>query len=521
MIQKFQRFGGAMFTPALLFSFSGLVLALSIVLTNPIIVGNIANEGTHWYNFWKIVEAGAWTIFNQMEILFVVGLAVGLAKMSNARAAMEALVIYLTFNYFLSAILGFYGHSFGVDFSQEVGGISGLKYIAGIKTLDTGILGAILLSGLSVWIHNKYFNKKLPEVLGVFQGSSFVVIIGFIVMLPLAFLTAIVWPKFQLGISSTQEFLVASGVFGVWLYTFLERILIPTGLHHFIYAPFIFGPAVVESGIVIAWLEGLASFANDPTPLIYQFPEGGFALHGNSKVFGSLGIAIAFYSTANEDKKKKTLSILIPATLTAMLAGITEPLEFTFLFVAPMLFFVHSILAATLAATLFSFGVVGDFGSGLIDFIGRNWIPLMYNHSDMIFTQIVIGLIFTCIYAIVFRFLILKYDLLTPGREKDEEVKLYSKEDLKQKKTGKNLNLSPNYIKASGYLEAFGGKDNIESATNCATRLRVLVKDSTLVKDDIYFKEFGAHGVVRNDRSFQVIVGLSVGQICEEFKSLL
>lgn len=302
MMEKIQRFGGAMYTPVLLFSFAGIAVALSVVFKNPMLVGSIATEGSAWYNVWSIIENGAWTVFNQLELLFIIGLPLGLAKKASGRAAMESFVIYLTGNYFISSILQFYGDTFGVNFAADPGGESGLKLIAGIKTLDTGVLGAIAIASIAVWLHNKFFEKKLPDWLGVFQGSTFVYILGFVVMLPVALLICLVWPKIQLGISSMQGFLVSSGVFGVGLYAFLERVLIPTGLHHFVYTPFLYGPAVVEGGIAKYWMEHLNEFAQSTASLKELFPQGGFSLNGNSKIFASLGISAAFYATAKRSK---------------------------------------------------------------------------------------------------------------------------------------------------------------------------------------------------------------------------
>ncbi|HEM2792034.1 TPA: alpha-glucoside-specific PTS transporter subunit IIBC [Streptococcus suis] len=525
MMEKIQRFGGAMFTPVLLFSFAGLMVSLAIVATNPLLVGDIAKEGTMWFNFWKIIENGSWTVFNNMELLFVIGLPIGLAKMSNARAVMEAVVTYLTANYFINTMLTLFGGTFGVDFTQDPGGISGLKLIAGIKTLDTGIIGAILLSAIVVYLHNRYFETKLPDFLGIFQGSSFVVILGFFVMLPVAFLLCLIWPKVQFGISSMQSLLATSGVVGVWIYTFLERILIPTGLHHFVYTPFVYGPAVVEGGITHYWFAHLTEFSQSTESLKSLFPEGGFALHGNSKIFGAPGIAAAFYFTARPENRKKVLSILIPVTLTAVVAGITEPLEFTFLFLSPPLFVVHSLLAATLAATLYTFGVVGDMGGGLIDLLAKNWIPTFANHSGTVFAHLAIGLLFTFIWFVVFRFLILKFNIMTPGRNIDKEanIKLYSKKDYKEKQAGGKPNSAKeNFrIQAAGYLEAVGGADNVTKVTNCATRLRLTVADVSLVEDDAVFKSIGAHGLVKKDNALQIIVGLDVPQVRQEFENLM
>ncbi|MCO7124399.1 alpha-glucoside-specific PTS transporter subunit IIBC [Sporolactobacillus shoreicorticis] len=529
MMQKIQRFGGAMFTPVLLFTFAGIVLAISIMMTNPLIVGGIAEPGTFWTQIWTMIENGGWTVFNQMELLFVVGLPLGLAKQANGRAAMESLITYLTFNYFINSILTFWGKTFGVNFAIDISKQSagtGLKMIASTKTLDTSILGAIVISAIVVWIHNRYFEKKLPEFLGVFQGSAFVVIIGFVVMIPMAFLTCLVWPNVQRGISSMQYFMIHSGFIGVWIYAFLERVLIPTGLHHFVYIPFTLGDAVAPGGTIKYWLQHLGEFSQSTKPLKELFPQGGFDLFGNDKIFPPVGIAAAFYVTAKKEKRKKVLALLIPAALTAILAGITEPFEFTFLFVAPVLFIIHAILCATMETTMYLFGVVGDMGDGLISLASKNWLPLFRNYWPTYLTQIIIGLIFIVIYFILFRYLILKFNLPTPGREADdEEAKLYSKADYKKKvgdggeKTSGDAN---GYTEAAAiYLDALGGFDNIQDVTNCATRLRVTVKDEHLVQPDGAFKAGGAHGVVRHGKAFQVIVGLSVPQVREAFESLI
>lgn len=527
MMQKIQRFGGAMFTPVLLFAFAGIMVGLSILFKNAEIMGSLADPNGLWYKGWIIIEEGAWTVFRQLPLLFAIGLPIGLAKKQQARACMESLVVYLTFNYFLSAFLSIWGENFGVNFAAEVGGGSGLTLIAGIKTLDTGMIGAILISGIVVYLHDKYFDTNLPEFLGTFKGSSFVVMIAFFVMIPVALIMAFIWPKVQGMIGELQGFLTSSGVIGVWVYTFLERILLPTGLHHFIYSPFIFDAAVVEGGINVYWATHLNEFATSAQSLKEMFPAGGFALHGLSKVFGSIGIAGALYATAKPNKKKIVLGLLIPATLTAVVAGITEPLEFTFLFIASVLFLVHSLLAATLSAVSFALGVVGNFGSGLIDWAALNWIPLFKYHSDTYITQIIVGLIFSVIYFIVFRYLILKFNFNTPGREDEtEETKLYSKADYKNKKGSGNKEIKEkeidiNVSKAEKFLEALGGKDNIIDVTNCATRLRISVKDETIIEDASVFKNAGAHGLVINGKAVQVIVGLSVPTVREKFEALL
>ena len=266
------------------------------------------------------------------------------------------------------------------------------------------------------------------------------------------------------------------------------------------------------------WLQHIQEFAQSTKPLIELFPQGGFALHGMSKIFGCPGIALAIYFTAKPERRKKVAAILIPAVITAVLCGITEPLEFTFLFIAPVLFLIHAILAGTLAATMYFFGVTGNFGGGVLDCaLFQNWVPLFNNHYMTYITQIIIGLVFTCIWFVVFRFLIVKLDLKTPGRGDEPEAdKLYTKADYKQKVAGDERDR-----KAAAFLEALGGKNNIVDVTNCATRLRVTVKDDSLVKDTNVFMAAGAHGLVHNGCAIQVIVGLSVPQVRERFEALL
>ena len=524
MLSQIQRFGGAMFTPVLLFPFAGIVVGIAIMLRNPLFVGEALTAPDHLFaQIVHIIEEGGWAVFRNMPLIFAVGLPIGLAKQAQGRACLAVLISFLTWNYFINAMGMTWGHFFGVDFSAEPTAGSGLAMIAGIKTLDTSIIGAIVISGIVTAIHNRYFDKPLPVFLGIFQGSSFVVILAFFVMIPCAWLTLLGWPKVQMGIESLQAFLRTAGALGVWVYTFLERILIPTGLHHFVYGPFIFGPAAVEGGIQVYWAQHLQEFSQSTLPLKTLFPEGGFALHGNSKVFGSVGIALAIWYTASPENRVKVAGLLVPATLTAVLVGITEPLEFTFLFISPLLFAVHAVLAATMATVMYAFGVVGNMGGGLLDqFLPQNWIPMFHNHASTVFTQIGIGVCFTGIYFVVFKTLIERLNLKTPGRE-ESEIKLYSKADYKAARgqTAAPAAASQQVGQAAGFLQALGGAANIESINNCATRLRIALVDMAKTQSDEVFKALGAHGVVRRGNGIQVIVGLHVPQVRDQLESLM
>ncbi|WP_230353180.1 alpha-glucoside-specific PTS transporter subunit IIBC [Lelliottia sp. WAP21] len=524
MLSQIQRFGGAMFTPVLLFPFAGMVVGIAIMLRNPLFVGEALTAPNHLFaQIVHIIEEGGWAVFRNMPLIFAVGLPIGLAKQAQGRACLAVLISFLTWNYFINAMGMTWGHFFGVNFMAEPTAGSGLAMVAGIKTLDTSIIGAIIISGLVTAIHNRYFDKPLPVFLGIFQGTSFVVIIAFFVMIPCAWLTLLGWPKVQMGIESLQAFLRSAGALGVWVYTFLERILIPTGLHHFVYGPFIFGPAVVEGGIQVYWAQHLQEFSQSTEPLKTLFPEGGFALHGNAKVFGSVGIALALWYTASPENRVKVAGLLIPATLTAVLVGITEPLEFTFLFISPLLFAVHAVLAATMATMMYVFGVVGNMGGGLLDqFLPQNWIPMFHNHASTVFIQIGIGVCFTGLYFVVFKTLIERLNLKTPGRE-ESEVKLYSKADYKASRgqTTAPAAASQQVGQAAGFLQALGGAANIDSINNCATRLRIALVDMANTQSDDVFKALGAHGVVRRGNGIQVIVGLHVPQVREQLESLM
>ncbi len=515
-MKKIQAFGGAMFIPVLLFAFAGVVVGIGTLFTTEAIVGGLANPDGMWYKCWSIIMDGGWTVFNQLPLIFVVGLPIGLAKKQHARCSMESLALYLTFHYFISAILKHFGTNFGVDFSLPTGGESGLTMIANIKTLDMGMVGAILIALIVITLHNRLFDTELPEWLGVFNGSTFIYIIGFFVLIPVAVLSAFIWPVVQDGISSFQVFIAGAGSIGVWIFIALERLLIPFGLHHLLYFPFYYDAAVITGGVQQNWVAMLPELAASTESLKDLAPFAWPQLTGLSKMFGIPGIAFAFYKTANPEKRKKVMGLLIPITLTSIICGVTEPIEFTFLFIAPLLFVVHAFLAATFATIVNALGLVGAMSGGLIEISAMNFIPLMKNHWETYLMLLIVGLIFTLIYYFVFKFLILKFNFKTPGREDDEEIKFYSKAEFREQQA-----VSKGGSLAESILEALGGKDNIVDVTNCVTRLRLNVKDESLVQTDAYFKQIGTHGASINGKSVQVIIGMKVTKVREDFEALL
>lgn len=522
-----RRFGGAMIVPVLLFPFFGIIIGIATLFKNEAIMGHMAKPDSLWFQIWTLIENGGWTVFENIELIFVIGLPISLAKKSAGHAVMSSVVTYMMFNYFINSILSMWGKSFGVNFDEKAGAGTGLTELVGIKTLDTNIIGALIISGIAIWLHNRYYDKKLPESIGIFQGSPFVIMSAFFVMIPLAFLTSWGWPIVQGWIASLQVFLASSGYVGVWLFHFLERILIPTGLHHFIYTPFEYGPAVVNGGIKSYWISHLNDYSNTTQSLKDIYPGGGFLLQGNIKMFGSIGIALAIYSTAKPEKKKEVGALLIAATLTAVFAGITEPLEFTFIFIAPFLFLIHALLGATMVTIMHAFGLVINLGGGLIEIAATNWVPLFGNHWSIYIAQFIIGFIFIFIYYFLFRFIILKFDIPMPGRESEASTntKLYTKKDYQASKQDKAMQgtMTTEYEeKAAAYLQGLGGVDNIIDVTNCATRLRVTVQEPNKVESVDYFKaNGGAHGLVKSGGNVQVIVGLSVPQVREAVEQII
>ncbi len=521
MMQRIQRFGGAMFAPVMLFTFAAVVVGLGTLFTTQSLMGPLAADGTVWSDVWNVLLAGGWTVFNQLPILFAVALPIGLAKRQQARCCMESIVTYLTFNYFLNQILSFWGPQLGVDFSAEVGQASGLANLAGIKTLDTGMIGALLVAGIVVALHDRFFDTRLPEWLGVFSGSTFVYMLAFLAMVPLAGVVAVVWPRVQEGMRFLQGAIVSAGTLGVGIYVFLERTLIPFGLHHLLYAPIYYDSVVVDGGIYAAWANALPDLAASTRPLKDLAPWASLTATGWSKLFGVPGIAAAFYVTARPENRKRLLGMLVPVTLTAVLCGVTEPIEFTFLFVAPQLYVVHAVLAALLSATMNLAGVVGVFSGGLIEMSSFNFIPLGASHGGTYLVALGIGLVYMVVYFLVFRWLILRFDFMTPGRGVAGDVRLRSKEDYRRVMDYATPAPSSREL-AANLVRLLGGAANIDAATSCVTRLRVGVVDPSLVASEEEFAASpGVRGVVFGGNAVQVIVGMGVTEVCGHVQEML
>ena len=485
MLQKIQRFGGAMFAPAMLFSISGLMVGVSALATSADIVGDLAVYGTPWYVFWTIIQRGSWTVFKRLPLLFAVALPIGLAQKQPARCCLEALVAYFAYCFFLSEIIKLSGDNLGLKYPSSLTSASGITIIDGIKTLDTGIIGPLAVSATVVAIHDRFYDAKVPDWLGTFSGSSLVYLISFFAVFALAAISAAIVPFVYAATETLRHALAGVGPFGVGIFVFLERALEPMGLHHLLYMPIYYDNLVINDGIYATWTNLLPILSHSTRPLNELAPWAGFTATGWVKLFGLPAIAVAFYTTAKPERRAGLKAILLPAIVASAVCGVTEPLEFLFMFTYPGLFLLYAALSSCLAMAMNFFGVVGIFSGGFMEMAAFNFIPLMRAHAGSYLLALGIGLIFSVIFFLSFRGLILTFDLKTPGREdhiaSNAALSRLTGNDVDEKrssKTGASGNqASQDHLLAEQVVTLLGGVSNIAGATNCATRLRVEVAD--------------------------------------------
>lgn len=528
MLQKIQRFGGAMFAPAMLFSISGLMVGVSALATTVDIVGDLAVYGTPWYVFWTIIQRGSWTVFKRLPLLFAVALPIGLAQKQPARCCFEALVAYFAYCFFLSEIIKLSGDNLGLKYPASLTPASGIAVIDGIKTLDTGIIGPLAVSATVVAIHDRFYDAKVPDWLGTFSGSSLVYLISFFAVFALAAISAAIVPFVYAVTETLRHALVSVGPFGVGVFVFLERALEPMGLHHLLYMPIYYDNLVIHDGIYATWTNLLPILSHSTRPLNELAPWASFTATGWSKLFGLPAIAAAFYFTAKPERRAGLKAILLPAIVASVVCGVTEPLEFLFMFTYPGLFLLYAVLSSCLAMTMNFFGIVGIFSGGLMEMTAFNFIPLMRMHAGSYLLALGIGLMFSAVFFLVFRGLILAFDLKTPGREdhiaSDAALaRLTGKSSAKEgaAQNGTDNQSSQDHLLAEQVVALLGGVSNIVGATNCATRLRVEVADPSVVADNAAFVAAGARGLIVTGKTAQVIIGISVPRIKEHFDRIM
>ena len=528
MLQKIQRFGGAMFAPAMLFSISGLMVGVSALATSAELVGDLAVYGTPWYVFWTIIQRGSWTVFKRLPLLFAVALPIGLAQKQPARCCLEALVAYFAYCFFLSEIIKLSGDNLGLKYPSSLTSASGITIIDGIKTLDTGIIGPLAVSATVVAIHDRFYDAKVPDWLGTFSGSSLVYLISFFAVFALAAISAAIVPSVYAMTETLRHALTSVGPFGVGIFVLLERALEPMGLHHLLYMPIYYDNLVINDGIYATWSSLLPILSHSTRPLNELAPWAGFTATGWVKLFGLPAIAAAFYSTAKPERRAGLRVILVPAIIASVVCGVTEPLEFLFMFTHPGLFFLYAVLSSCLATTMNLFGIVGIFSGGLMEMAAFNFIPLMRMHAGAYLLALGIGLAFSLIFFVSFRALILIYDLKTPGREDHVANRAaidhltgsgFAKEQSPNDEV--NSQSDQDHVLAERVIQLLGGVGNIAGATNCATRLRIEVADPSIVADNASFVAAGAKGLIITGKTAQVVIGISVPRVKEHFDQIM
>jgi len=517
-----------MFAPAMLFSISGLMVGVSALATSADIVGDLAVYGTPWYVFWTIIQRGSWTVFKRLPLFFAVALPIGLAQKQPARCCLEALVAYFAYCFFLSEIIKLSGDNLGLKYPSSLTPANGITVIDGIKTLDTGIIGPLAVSATVVAIHDRFYDAKVPDWLGTFSGSSLVYLISFFAVFALAAISAAIVPFVYAVTETLRHALVGVGPFGVGVFVFLERALEPMGLHHLLYMPIYYDNLVITDGIYATWTNLLPILSHSTRPLNELAPWAGFTATGWSKLFGLPAIAAAFYFTAKPERRAGLKVILWPAIVASVVCGITEPLEFLFMFTYPGLFLLYAVLSSCLAMTMNFFGIVGIFSGGLMEMTAFNFIPLMRMHAGSYLLALGIGLMFSAVFFLVFRGLILAFDLKTPGREDHTAsdaalARLTGKNSAKEgaAQNGTDNQSSQDHLLAEQVVALLGGVSNIVGATNCATRLRVEVADPSIVADNAAFVAAGAKGLIVTGKTAQVIIGISVPRIKEHFDRIM
>ena len=508
-----QRVGRSFMLPIALLPVAGLLLGIGSSFTNPTTLEtynltNIIREGGLLYTILNIMSKAGGVVFDNLPLLFAMGVAIGMAKKEKEVAALSGAISYLIMNTAISTLIAANG---GV----EALAANTTTSVLGITTLQMGVFGGIVV-GLGVAaLHNRFYKIELPQVLSFFGGTRFVPIICSLVFLIVGAVMFYIWPVVQGWIASLGNLVLASGYFGTWIYGIIERALIPFGLHHVFYMPFWqteLGGAILIDGTLVQGAQNIffAELASQSTTQFSveatRFMAGKFPF----MIFGLPAAAYAMYRLARPEKKKIAGGLLLSAALTAMLTGITEPLEFTFLFVAPLMYGVHCILAGLsfMLMHILNVGVGMTFSGGLIDLFlfgviqgnaKTNWIWI-----------IVVGLVYALLYFAVFYFMIKKFNYKTPGREADdEETKLYTRKDVDARKNQEKA--QPDSVSAL-ILKGLGGKDNISDIDCCATRLRVTVKKPELT-DEAALKQSGASGVIRKGHGVQIIYGPKVSVI--------
>ena len=525
IMDSMQKFSKAMFVPVLILPIAGILIAIGNVFTNPRLIetfGFLDNPIT--MGFGSILSAALLPVLTNLGVIFCVGIALGLANKKKAEAAFTALLGYLVFLYAMNKFMELRDMLVAPDQLQG----SGQALVLGVQVLDMGVFLGIILGIVVALIHNRFIDTTFNNAFQVYGGARFVFIVLILVLVLAAILLSFIWPVIQQGIDGLGGVIQKTGNFGIFLYGSLERLLIPTGLHHLIYTPFLYTSlgGVAEVGGQV--FEGARNiyFAEIADPAVRVLSQSViWDARGISKMFGLIGACLAMYQTAKPENKIKVKAILIPAVVTSFVAGVTEPIEFSFMFVAPVLFVIHSALSGLSMVALNILGSRAIGPNGFIDFLLYN-IPLGTEKTRWPI-YLLVGVAFFFIHYFIFRFLIVKFNFKTVGREdEDQETKLYSKKDYNEKKSSVpadgGLVAPTSDDELSGKIvEGLGGAENIKTIDNCYTRLRLKLEKPGLVNEGLLKNQTQAKGVISNGENVHVVYGLTVPQIREKLEKYL
>lgn len=532
-----QRVGRSFMLPIAVLPVAGLLLGIGSSFTNETTIATyglqgILGNGTILHALLMIMSKAGNVIFDNLPIIFAVGVAIGMAKAEKEVAALSAMISFFVMHASINAVLLLAGKVLA-DGTIAPDVLEGtIASVCGIQTLQMGVFGGILV-GLGVAaLHNRFYKIELPNALSFFGGSRFVPIISTVTYVGIGILMYFIWPAVQNGIFALGGLVTGTGYFGTLIFGIIKRALIPFGLHHVFYMPFwqtaVGGTMMVDGNLIQGgqniFFAQLASsdvthFSADAT----RYFSGEFIF----MIFGLPGAALAMYRCAKPEKKKAAGGLLLSAALACMFTGITEPIEFSFLFVAPMLFAVQVILAgsAYMVAHILNIAVGLTFSGGLLDLV---IFGVLQGNAKTSWLRIIpAGIVYFLLYYFLFSFLIKKFDLKTPGREDDdEETKLYTKADVNARRTeakeGESGSQAENSkdSRSAAIAMGMGGRNNITSVDCCATRLRCSIADSSLV-DEKLLKSTGAVGVIVKGQGIQIIYGPQVTVIKSELEAYL
>lgn len=505
IFDKAQQFGKSFMLPIAILPAAGLLLGIGGALSNPntIKAYPILDVDLLQYIFILMSSAGN-IVFANLPVLFSIGVAIGLARSDKGTAGLAAMLGFLIMNATMNALLTITDNVAAPEALAK----AGQGMVLGIQTVETGVFGGIIVGIMTAMLHNKYNKITLPPFLGFFGGSRFVPIVTSIASIVLGVILFFVWPTIQGWIFNAGGLVNKTGVIGTFIYGFILRMLGPFGLHHIFYLPFwqtALGGTMEINGKIIQGTQNIFFAQLGDADLTHYYSGISRYMSGRfiTMMFGLLGAALAIYHTAKPEKKKVVGGLMLSAALTSFLTGITEPLEFSFLFIAPVLYVIHAIFdgLAFMMADILNITVGQTFSGGFIDYILFG--VLQGNSKTNYLLVIPIGIVWFFLYYVTFRFLITKLNFKTPGREDSEAVQTVEASE-----------------RAETIIKGLGGKENINTVDCCATRLRVTINDEHLFNEDL-IKTTESRGIVKKGTGIQIIYGPHVTTIKNEVEEAL